>query len=71
VINLSTIKTAINAIHTLMFANSAQSPRILRKQKIKYILKTATVTVSTKIVLITIMMFARKFINVKITIKLF
>jgi len=53
VIDLTTIKTAINAVHTLMFPNSAKNPCILRKQKIKYTVKTATDTVLTRIVLIT------------------
>ena len=49
---------------------TAQYPRILRKQKVKYTVKFVTVTVSTKVVLITITMFARKFISAKIAIKL-
>jgi len=48
-----------------------KNPCILRKQKIKYIVKTAIVTVLTRFVLITIIMFARKLINAKFAIKLF
>jgi len=71
VIRLTTVKTAINAVHTMMFANSAQTPRILRKKQIKYIVKTVTVTVSTVIALVTTMMFAKRLINTKLVIRLY
>ena len=41
-----------------------------KKNKIKYIVKTVTDTVLTIIVLITTTMFARKFINAKLVIRL-
>ena len=49
---------------------TAQRPCILRKIKIKYTVKTVTCTVFTIIVLITTTTFARKFINVKLVLRL-
>jgi len=70
VISLTTIKTTINVVHVRMFANSAKNPHFLKKQKIKYIVKTVTDTALTIIVLITTTMFVRKFINAKFVIRL-
>jgi hypothetical protein len=53
-----------------MFVNSARTPSILRKRKIKYIVKNVNGTVLNKTVSIATMTFARKFINVEIAIRL-
>jgi hypothetical protein len=45
-----------------MFANSAQSLHIQRKQKIIYIAKTVIIIVSNRAALITTMIFAKKLI---------
>jgi uncharacterized membrane protein YhaH (DUF805 family) len=71
VINLIIIKTPINAVHTLMFANFAQSSRIIKKKKLKYIVRIVIVVVSTMIVLITTTMFARRLKNAKIVTRLY
>jgi hypothetical protein len=69
--SLTTIKINTDAVHTRVFANSAQSPRILKKQQIIYIVKNVIVTVLTKIALITTTMFVKRFINAEIVIRLY
>ena len=56
--------------YTYWGMQTAQRPCILRKIKIKYTVKTVTCTVFTIIVLITTTTFARKFINVKLVLRL-
>jgi TusA-related sulfurtransferase len=50
--------------------NSAQNPRILRKKKIRYIVKTVTDTVLIKNASTTTQMFAKKFINAELVVRL-
>jgi hypothetical protein len=54
-----------------MLVSSAQNPRNLKKQKIKYIVKTATVAVLIRIALIATTMYARRLINAEIVIRLY
>jgi hypothetical protein len=70
VTNLTIIKISIAVVQVLKFASSAKNPCILRKQKIKYFVKTVTDTALTQTVSITTMMFPRMFINAEPAIKL-
>jgi hypothetical protein len=69
--SLITTKTDTNVRHRVMiFANSAQSLNIHKLRKIKFTAKTVTDTVLIKTASTIIVMFARKFINVKTVIRL-
>jgi len=71
VTNLITTKTDTNVrSHVLIFANSAQDHSIHRLKKIKYIAKYVTGTALTKTASPITTMFAKKFINATIAIKL-